>query len=139
MSNLSVFFYSENAEKAKLEVDKLREEDGKSKIFLGITVRNTDQAPHKTNNPFVFSDGSEFNEGEFLYKWADKTPFYLEQMSCVYIERERILDERCNKNGKALCAVKSTCLNSGFERSRANFALFVAGSVFNAFHVALVF
>ena len=39
-------------------------------IWLGITVGDMDENPHETKNPFVFSDGTEIDDSNFIYKWA---------------------------------------------------------------------
>ena len=128
---------------AKLAYDKLREEDSTSDVFIGINVRNTEQTPHETNIPFVFSDGTEFDEDDFL-KWTDNTPEYKGDLKCTLLLDGKVLgkigDALCDAKGKALCYLG--CTSSASELSRANlplFAIFVAGGVFNTALPALVF
>jgi len=131
---------SENAEKAKLVIDKFREEDPGSQLFFGITARDIKQKPDKARNPFVFSDGTRFNDDGFLYEWVNKwTPYYIDLRGCVYLEYGNLNDEECDKEGKAFCSIKSACAESGSKSSRANFPLFAAGSVLSAFLSALLF
>ena len=135
-------YYSENAEKARIAVDAFRKDDGDSKIFLGITSRNMNNAPEPPDvNPFVFSDDTVFDGKNFLYQWADTKPGEGYYERCVYLGNDgKVSNINCDLEGKALCIVDSTCTDpesSGSVLSRANlllFALFMAGSVFNAFH-----
>ena len=132
------FFYSENKKKAMLAVGAFRKKDGDSKIFLGITVRDLDYSPGlPTDNPFVFSDDTVFDGSDF-FQWADEKPGDGYNDRCTYLDDDgKIVNYDCDQEGRALCVVESTCANSGSERSRANlsiFALFVAGSAFNALH-----
>ena len=118
-------FYSENAKKAKKVVDAFRKGDEESKIFLGVTVRNIYDYPSPSLNPFVFSDGTDFDDGEFPYKWGDNEPGYVATTKCTYLGNNgRVFEVECDQVGKALCAVESTCAESGSERSRANLPIF---------------
>ena len=109
-------------------------------MYLGIAVRNPELGTNKVTNPFVFSDGTDFSDGEFL-KWTSENPSYNSVFRCTHIANSNfeIKDAKCDQRGVALCYVAcSEDENSGSERSRANLQLFVlflvAGSVFNAFH-----
>ena len=121
-----------------MAVDAFRKEDEETKIFLGITFRDINNKPDSVTNRFVLSDGTDFDDTDYLYQWGDGKPGYTTFEKCAYLGNDgKIVDVYCRTEGKALCAVESTCPSSGSERSRANlpiFALFVAGSVFNAFH-----
>ena len=111
-----------------------------------ITFRNTDQAPDASGNPFVFSDGTEFDDGNFL-KWQDDDlPEYKTDLRCtaLFDSDGGIIDTMCDLEGRALCYVESTCPSSASELSRANlplFALFATVGAFSAFRAlaALVF
>ena len=134
-------FCSENAEVAKVAIDKFRKTEGdqSAKMFLGITARDPKQTPDEESNPFILSDGTEFDDDDFdsFYKWSDSFPLYIDGSNCAYLGSDsRIYDASCDYDGVALCYV--ACADSASERSRANlplFALFVAGSVFKALHV----
>ena len=131
-----LFFYSENAEVAKLAIDNLREKKGfNGKLFFDVTVRDMKQNPDETKNPFVFSDGTGFKDEDFLYQWNSE-PTYNSNSKCVIQEpNKKIYEVQCESAGKAVCFVD--CPNSGSERFHANlpfYGLLVAGSVFNAFH-----
>jgi len=130
---------SENSKAAKVVVDEFRVKDGETLIFLGITVRNPEQTPDMDTNPFVFSDGTDSNDAA-LFEWAEEEPTYDEEAKCAgFLDHtSQIYELECDDAGRTLCFVD--CPNSGSERSRKNFslfALFVAGSVFNAFHSGL--
>ena len=134
-------YYSENAEKARIAIETFRKDDGDSKIFLGITSRNMNDSPQPPDfNPFVFSDDTVF-DGESVYQWADSKPSEGYYEHCVYLGNDgKVSNTECGLEGKALCIVETACTDpesSGSALSRANlplFALFMAGSVFNAFH-----
>jgi len=131
---------SENGKLAKSAYANFYKEDETTEVYLGIAVRNLESGTNKVTNPFVFSDGSDFSDGDFL-KWTAENPSYNSVFRCTHIANSNfeIKDAKCDQRGVALCYVAcSEDENSGSERSRANlhlFALFlVAGSVFNAFH-----
>ena len=101
--------------------------------------------PHETDNPFVFSDGSEFVAEGFFYQWANSFPMYAEGRDCAFVRSDGTMaNYACDmKDVNALCFVAcpssedENSANSGSERSRAKLpllALFAAGSVFSAFH-----
>ena len=119
--------------KAKLAYDELRDEDENVFVFIGVTIRDAGQAPDKVANPFVFSDDTEFKDGDFL-KWAESTiPEYADIYRCSILKNSngKMSDVSCDQSGRALCYVN--CPTSGFELSRANlplFALFLAAHVF---------
>jgi len=137
---------SENAKMAKTAIDKFFVENSNTYSFvIGIHTRDLKETPHETENPFVFSDGSEFVVEGFLYPWFSNFPSYIPSRNCVFVENDKtITNYPCNGNDmKALCFVvcpnteDENSANSGSERSREKLplsALFVAGSVFNAFH-----
>ena len=130
-------FHSENAEVAKRVVDEL---GGGYRIYLGITVEDREKIPDFTDNPHVFSDGTDFNDDGFLYEWNDGFPTYGSNDRCVALDKSlQMFTGRCDGYGKALCYV--ACPSSASERFRANlpiFALFAAFSAFCAL-AALVF
>jgi len=129
---------SENAKAAKEAVDDYRKEDPSTAIFLGISVKEPDQTPNKDTNPFVFSDGKnfDFDDKNFVYQWVEGGPTYDVVYKCAYLDSSgEIYETSCDMSGKALCF--TDCPSSGSKSSRKNFplfALFVAGSVFNAFY-----
>jgi len=124
---------SGNVLKAKLAYDELRDEDENVFVFIGVTVRDAGETPDKVANPFVFSDDTEFKDGDFL-KWAESTiPEYADIYRCSILKNSngKMSDVSCDQSGRALCYVD--CPTSGFELSRANlplFALFLAAHVF---------
>jgi len=129
---------SENAKVAKQAIDEYQKEDHGTMIFLGITVKKPDQTPNEDTNPFVFSDGTnfDFDDENFVYPWASGGPGYDDIYKCAYVETDKkIWENSCDSTGKALCFID--CPSSGSESFRENFplfAFFVAGSVFNAFY-----
>jgi len=129
---------SENAKAAKKVVDEYHNKGQSTELYLGITVKEPEQPPNKDTNPFVFSDGTNFDidNKNFVYPWASGVPSYNDIYKCAYVDTDKkIWDNNCDSTGKALCFI--VCPSSGSESSRKNFplfALFVAGSVFNAFY-----
>ena len=107
------------------------------KIFLGITSKNIEQNPDENDNPFVFSDGAKFDDGDFPYDWAANRPMHAIELNCVklYVSGE-LYEDKCSEESKALCHIGCPKpADSGSELFRANlplFALFAAGSVFDA-------
>ena len=133
---------------AKLAVDKFRVGDDESRIFLGITVRDSKQNPDEISNPFVFLDGTEFDDDDYSYQWVDNFSSHSSGRNCAILWTDgNIYNVRCDENGKALCYMgcpkskdkseDENSVNSRSKRSCANlqlFALFAAASVFNALH-----
>jgi len=150
---------SENAKKAEAAVKTFRETDT-NLIWLGIAVEDINEAPHETNNPFKFSDGTDVDDSNFIYKWEKNTmagnhPVYKDEWRCTILaqsrETEVMATFNCDGVGVAfgLCKIYEKCkdensASSESERSRANlpvFALFLACSVFKTFYalVGIVF
>ena len=119
------FFYSENAEKAKVKIDEAFGA-GDKQIFLGITSKNPKQNPDENDNPFVFSDGENFDEGEFPYDWAKNFPRYDQEFNCVMLYQNYALyEDKCGVESSALCYVACPKpAGSASELSRANLPLF---------------
>ena len=130
-----IFFYSENAKKAKVEIIKAFDA-GASKIFLGITSKNPEQNPDENDNPFVFSDGENFDDGDFPYDWAKNRPMHAMGLNCVYLYYDgKLYEAECKEEQIALCYVGCPKpAGSASELSRANLPLFALFAVFNAFH-----
>jgi len=116
---------SENAEKAKVKV-KEAFDTGATQIFLGITSKKPEQNPDENDNPFVFSDGENFDEGVFPYSWAKNRPMYAIEMNCVHLYyNNELYEDKCGAESSALCYVGCPKpANSGSELSRANLPLF---------------
>jgi len=145
---------SENSKKAEAAVENFRETDNLSMIWLGITVGDMDENPHETKNPFVFSDGTEIDESNFMYKWENggasgDHPYINSEgknrCSVIFNMRGEIMQSHiCDgaTSGYGLCKKYENCkdensASSESERSRANlpvFALFVACSVFKTLY-----
>jgi len=143
---------SENAEKAQAAINTFRQTAQYAKIWLGITVGNENELPDATKNPFVFSDGTEFDDTDFVFRWVTggegpDQPIYSTDERCSTIFRGDGTDEKmtayaCEAFVFGLCKTYQKCedensANSESVRSRANlpvFALFTACSVFKAFH-----
>jgi len=132
---------SENAEAVKQAVDEFYKKKPGTDFFLGITVKDPDLSPNEDTNPFVFSDGTnfDFDDESYVYQFTSGEPTYNDVLKCTYMgSGGEIFEADCTMSMKALCFID--CLNSGSESSRKNFplfALFVAGSVFSAFFDAL--
>ena len=121
-------------------------------IYLGITVDDILQASDKSTNPFVFSDGTKFDDTDFAFKWTTNRegqdhPDYSDTSNrcSMIIKRENaevMVSSYCQYNLYGLCKTYQECedensANSESERSRANlpvFALFMACSVFKTFY-----
>ena len=135
------FFYSENAEAVKQAVDEFYNNKPDTRLYLGITVKDPDLSPNEDTNPFVFSDGTnfDFDDESYVYQFNSGEPTYYDLYKCAYLgSGGEIFEADCTESMKTLCFID--CLNSGSESSRKKFplfALFVAGSVFNAFFDAL--
>jgi len=131
---------SKNGKAAKQTIDEYRKlsiENQYSLIYLGISVKEPDQTPNRDTNPFVFSDGTnfDFDDKNFVYQFTAGEPSYYDDYKCAYVNSGELSENECSLTGKAICFID--CPNSGSERSRINFplfALFVAGSVFNVFY-----
>merc|ERR1719354_74168 len=82
---------SENAKVAKQAIDEYQKEDHGTMIFLGITVKKPDQTPNEDTNPFVFSDGTnfDFDDENFVYPWASGGPGYDDIYKCAYVETDK--------------------------------------------------
>ena len=122
-----IFFYSENAKKAKVEIIKAFDA-GDQSIFLGITSKNPEQNPDENDNPFVFSsNGENFDDGDFPYDWADRRPFHAIGKNCVYLFYDgNLYEDKCGAESSALCYVgcPKPAQGSASELSRANLPLF---------------
>ena len=107
-------------------------------MFLGISVKEPEQTPNKDTNPFVFSDGTnfDFDDKNFVYQFSSGEPTYDDGFKCAFVASNGELYETdCSLTGKTICFID--CPSSGSESFRENFplfAFFVAGSVFNAFY-----
>jgi len=132
---------SQNAEKAKQAISKFREEYGNNNIALGITAKDLDKQLNENDNNFVFSDGTNFDEGGFAFQWGDDQPTYGVggAFRCAFVNKDGKLENiHCGYDAHALCYIEE-CeeASSGSERSlSANlpvFALFTAASVFKTF------
>ena len=137
------FFYSENAEKAKVKFKEVFDA-GTKRIFLGISSKNPEQNPDENDNPFVYSDsGENFDQGDFPYDWANDKPLYQKSFNCVILYyNNKLYTDKCDVLSSALCYVgcpKSA--GSASKLSRANLPLFALFAVFNALYAlaALVF
>jgi len=133
---------SQNAEKAKVEIKKFREENNNNHIALGITAKDVNRPINENDNHFAFSDGTDFDEGAFAFQWGDDLPSYGGggEYKCAYLNKDgKLANAYCGYDGHALCAVEEECedASSGSERSlSANlpvFALFTVGSVIKTF------
>ena len=118
-------------------IEEFCKNDDDSTLFLGTIARDIELDPSETDNPFVFSDGTEFNDGNSIYDLTDGQPAYISNHQCigVLLDRGQMYSLMCDAEGTALCFVD--CPNSGSERFHAKlpfYGLLVAGSVFNAFH-----
>ena len=121
-------------------------------IWLGITVENMNENPHETKNPFVFSDGSDSDDSDYMFKWEKDggEPDYdnkNNKCSVIFYDAgsDKMASKSCgdSKDTYGLCKIyegpcerESEGENSESERSRANlpiFALFMACSVFKSF------
>ena len=151
-----MFFYSENAEKAKAVVKAFREKEVVNRfsfIWLGITVEDINQPSDESTNSFVFSDGTKFDDSNFVFRWMADTmagghPNYSDKdIRCTIVKDESgevMMSTFCSggANAHGLCKTYEKCedensANSESERSRANlpvFALFMACSVFKTFY-----
>ena len=99
---------------------------------------------HEANNPFVFSDGTDVDDSNFMYKWSQDEPYddsFNYKCSIIYNDGtdELINSENCGESAHGLCKTYEKCnsVNSESEQSRANFpvfALFMACSVFKTFY-----
>jgi len=115
---------SENAEKAKVKI-KEAFDTGATQIFLGITSKYPEQNPDENDNPFVFSDGENFNDEEFPYDWGEKL-MYAKEYNCVSLYKSnKLYEDKCDKESSALCYVACPIpAGSASELSRANLPLF---------------
>jgi len=150
---------SENAKKVKAIVNDFRQTDTKSYIWLGITVADVNEPPNELSNDFVFSDGSDFDDTDFVFKWLkgmESEPDYSKtknRCSTTYFagKEETMASYECdiNEGAYGMCKIYEQCegensASTKFELSRANllvFALFMACSVLKTFYglVGMVF
>ena len=154
------FFYSENAEKAQSAINTFRQistNNQNSNIWVGITVDDINQPSDKNANYFAFSDGSVFDDTNFVFKWyvvmgTDQPDYSNTDRRCSVINKvkndEKMGVSYCGggASGYGLCTYKKcedeNLANSESERSRANlpvFALFMACSVFKTFYALVGF
>ena len=98
---------------------------GATQIFLGITSKKPEQNPDENDNPFVFSDGENFNDEEFPYDWGEN-PMYAKEHNCVSLyNSNKLYEDRCGEESSALCYVACPKpAGSASELSRANLPLF---------------
>jgi len=144
---------SENAAKAQAAINAFRENrSNKFKyVWLGITIGKENELLDATKNPFVFSDGTEFNDSNFVFRWRtggvmdpDQPDYSDASNRCSTILNdgtgEKMTAYYCVASAHGLCKTYQECedsANSESVRFRANspvFALFTACSVFKTFH-----
>ena len=51
-----------------------------------MTVRDTNNKPDSYNNRFVLSDGTDFDDTDYLYQWVDDKPGYTNYERCNFNE-----------------------------------------------------
>ena len=109
-------------------------------IWLGISVKDLAEPANETDNNYVFSDGTSFNDTEFVFKWYGNEPDF-GVYKCAFIDPyEKLWTSKLSIYIKnfALCKVDEDCedATSKCERSRVNlsiFALLMACTFFNTF------
>ena len=109
-------------------------------IWLGISVKDLAKPANETDNNYVFSDGTSFNDTEFVFKWFVIEPEFGDY-KCAYIDTdETLVTSKLGIDIKrlALCKVDEDCedATSRCERFRVNlsvFALLMACTFFNTF------
>ena len=57
-------------------------------IISGLASPSKEWTPHETNNPFKFSDGTDVDDSNFMYKWEKYTmagdhPVYKDEWRCT--------------------------------------------------------
>jgi len=109
---------SENADKAKAVVDNFRKTHATSSIYIGVTSRNLNESPHESENPFVFTDQSVFDDTNFVYMWETNNrpeqPDYTKpEKRCAIVFYERGSDKMaswgCDQSAYGLCKVFENC------------------------------